>query len=140
MLQKDFAVKKDNACYAATPPLEALRLLIADLASRGGAERGKVRLMILDAKKAHLHAAAARELFIQLPAEAGGGYARLLRALYGTRDAPALWEAYAATQLEALGFRRGRANTCVYMHPQKKLRCLIHGDDFVFTGLPRDLE
>ena len=72
----------------------------------------EVKLMILDAKKAHLHAQAERDLYIQLPAEAGGGYARLLRSLYGTRDAPALWEAYATAQLQALGFCRGRANAC----------------------------
>ena len=64
-------------------------------------------MMVLDAKKAHLHAAAERELFIELPPEAGGGYARLLRSLYGARDAPALWEAFAARQLQGLGLQRG---------------------------------
>ncbi len=139
LVAKDFAAKRDDAFFAATPPLEALRLLISDMTSRGGKGEA-VRMMILDAKKAHLHAAAARELYVQLPEEAGGGYARLLRALYGTRNAPALWESFAAAQLEALGFRRGRANSCVYVHARRGLRCLIHGDDFVFTGLRRDLE
>ena len=96
--------------------------------------------MVLDAKKAHLHAWAERDLFIELPTEAGGGCARLIRSLYGTRDAPALWEAYAAVQLTALGFRRGRSNACVYWHPQRRLRCLVHGDDFVVTGAGRHLE
>ena len=62
--------------------------------------------MILDAKKAPLHAAMARELHVQLPAKAGGGFARLHRALYGTRDVPAVWEAYAASQLQSISARR----------------------------------
>ena len=96
-------------------------MLISDLMSevRSGAE--EVKLMILDAKKAHLHAWAERNLFVALPAEAGGGYARLVRSLYGTRDAPALWEAYAAAQLSALGFRRGRSNACAYFHGRRGL-------------------
>ena len=95
-----------------------------------------MKLMVLDAKKAHLHAKAERDLYVELPAEAGGGYARLIRSLYGTRDAPALWEAYAAAQLQALGFQRGRSNACVFFHPGRGLRCLVHGDDFVVTGSP----
>ena len=107
LVAKDFAFHRDDSFFAATPPFEALRMLISDMMSevKRGAE--EVKLMILDAKKAHLHAWAERDLFVALPAEAGGGYARLVRSLYGTRDAPTLWEAYAAAQLHALGFRRG---------------------------------
>ena len=45
---------------------------------------------------------AARPIFVDLPPErARPGYCcRLLRSLYGTRDAPQLWEEYAATALE----------------------------------------
>ena len=105
--------------------------------SRGAEE---VKLIVLDAKKAYLHAKAERDLFVALPAEAGGGYAQLVRSLYGTRDAPALWEAYAASQLTALGFQRGRSNACVYYHRRRGLRCLVHGDDFVATGPHERLE
>ena len=52
----------------------------------------------------------------------------------------ALWEAFAAAQLQALGFRRGRANSCVYARPGRGLRCLVHGDDFVSTGPHKQLE
>ena len=115
-------------------------MLISDMLSevKSGAE--EVKLMILDAKKAHLHAWAERDLYVALPEEAGGGYARLVRSLYGTRDAPALWEAYAASQLCALGFRRGRSNACVYCHRRRGLRCLVHGDDFVVAGRLEHLE
>ena len=115
-------------------------MLLSDMMS--GVSRGaeEVKLIVLDAKKAHLHAKAERDLFVALPAEAGGGYAQLVRSLYGMRDAPALWEAYAASQLTALGFQRGRSNACVYHHRRRELRCLVHGNDFVATGQQRHLE
>ena len=97
----------------------------------------ETKFMVLDAGKAQLHAAAERNLFIELPPEAGGGCARLLRPLCGTRDAPALWESFAAGQLQRLGFRRGHSNACVFAHSARGLRCLLHGDDFVFTGVAK---
>ena len=72
--------------------------------------------MLLDAKKAHLHAFAERELFIELPPERRrpGFCGKLVRSQHGTRDAPSLWERFAAAQLEALGFTRGRASPCTF--------------------------
>ena len=140
LVAKDFAVHRDDSFFAATPPLEALRMLISDMMTEVGSGAKEVKMMVLDAKKAHLHAWAERDLYVVLPEEAGGGCARLVRSLYGTRDAPALWEAYAAAQLCALGFQRGRSNACVYFHRRRGLRCLVHGDDFVATGLLEHLE
>ena len=49
-----------------------------------------IKVEVLDARKAHLHAYADRTVFTQLPPEeyAPGYCARLVRCLYGTRDAP----------------------------------------------------
>ena len=79
---------------------------------------------------------------MELPPEAGrpGYCAKLLRSLYGTRDAPRQWEAYLAAQLSALGFRRGRSNACAFYHPKLQVRCIVHGDDFAMTGTERDLQ
>jgi len=98
--------------------------------------------MLLDAKKARLHAFAEREIFIELPPERRrpGFCGRLVRSLYGTRDAPSLWERFAAAQLEALGFVRGRASPCAFSHPLRDLMIVIHGDDFVIAGHDADLE
>ena len=91
---------------------------------------------VLDARKAHLHAFADRTVFTQLPPEeAAPGYcARLVRCLYGTRDAPKRWEAFLAEQLVALGFDKGRASPCCYFHARLEVRAIVHGDDFVLTG------
>ena len=86
--------KKTGKCedfFAATPPLEALRLVLSRVASNRSHGRGGRKLLVIDARKAHLHALAERNLFVQLPPELAkpGICAKLRRCLYGTRDAPA---------------------------------------------------
>ena len=128
---------KEDAFFAATPPLEALRLVLSHVAT--GTDGRKI--MILDAKKAHLHAYAEREMFVELPPERRrpGFCGRLVRSLYGTRDAPSLWEKFAASQLEGLGFIRGLASSCVFRHASRDFVAVVHGDDFVFAGVDADL-
>ena len=133
---------KDDAFYAATPPLEALRLLLSHVATGRKGKVGGRKVMVLDAKKAHLHAFAEREVYIELPPERRrpGVCGRLVRSLYGTRDAPLLWERFAATQLKVMGFIRGSASSCVFRHVSRDLVVVVHGDDFVFAGVDADLE
>ena len=135
---KEIATYKSDDFFAATPPLEALRLLLSMAASSGR----DVKVEVLDARKAHLHAFADRTVFVQLPPEeAEPGYcARLVRCLYGTRDAPKRWEAFLAEQLIAMGFARGRASPCCYYHAALDVRCIVHGDDFVLTDSARALD
>ena len=38
-----------------------------------------------------------------------------------------------------MGFTRGNASTCCYQHTARDLRCIVHGDDFVFVGTEHDL-
>ena len=133
----EVAVHRSDQFFSATPPLEALRLLLSATASgRKDGRKGGRKLLFLDAKKAHLHAPCVREVYVQLPPERSspGRCCRLLRCLYGTRDAPKEWERYAAERLEAIGFRRGAACPVVFYHPGRDLRGVLHGDDFVFSG------
>ncbi len=129
---KEIATYKSDDFFAATLPLEALRLLLSMAASSGH----HIKVEVLDARKAHLHAFAKRTVFVQLPPEVGepGYCARLVRCLYGTRDAPKRWEAFLAEQLVAMGFTRGRASPCCYFNAALGVRCIVHGDDFVLTG------
>ncbi len=129
---KEIATYKSDDFFAATPPLESFRLLLS-LAASGPHD---IKIEVLDARKAHLHAFADRVVFTQLPPEvATPGYcARLVRCLYGTRDAPKRWEAFLAEQLVALGFTKGRASPCCFYHAELQVRCIVHGDDFVLSG------
>jgi hypothetical protein len=129
---KEIATYKSDDFFAATPPLEALRLLLSMAASSGH----DIKVEVLDARKAHLHAFAERTVFVKLPPEVDepGWCARLVRCLYGTRDAPKRWQAFLDEQLVALGFAKGRASPCCFFHAQLGVRCIVHGDDFVLSG------
>ena len=92
-----------------------MRLILSEAASRGLKGQG-LKVQLVDAKKAHLHAPAARPIFVTLtPERAKEGYCcRLKKCLYGTRDAPRQWEAYAAEVLIKAGFVRGKASAVCF--------------------------
>jgi hypothetical protein len=138
---KEYNVGVDPTLYAATPPLEALKLLLAQAA--GQRERG-THVMLSDVKRAYFNAKAQRELYVELPPEDVGfqeGYVgRLALALYGTRDAASLWQECLAQHLAEIGFVRGRSSPCVFFHAGRKLRTLVHGDDYASVGCVDELE
>jgi hypothetical protein len=82
-----------------------------------------------------------RDIFVNLPPEIRrpGFCGRLRRCLYGTRDASARWEAFLGSELKKHGFVQGVASACCFHHPSRDLRCMVHGDDFVFVGPDVDL-
>ena len=139
---KDIAFKKSDDFFAAMPPLEVLRMLISQAATGRTSGRGGKKILVIDAKKAHLHAVPDREIFVDLPPERRqpGMCGRLKRCLYGTRDAPARWEAFLAAELVGMGFIQGRASACCYRHATLDVQAMVHGDDFVFVATDADLD
>jgi len=135
---QEIARYKDESLFAATPPLEALRMLISDVATFRPVE---YKILMIDVRKAHLHAEAVREVYVHLPPEIRkpGMCARLKRCLYGTRDAASRWEALYTRRLEEMGFARGKASACVFYNKELDSRCVVHGDDFTFSGTDRAL-
>ena len=77
--------------FAATPPLEALKILLS-LAVTLGCNPHK-KLLFIDIKKAFFHALARRTVYVALPPEdSEPGMCGLLRkSMYGTRDAAQNW-------------------------------------------------
>ena len=63
---KEFNTGVDSSLYAATPPLEALKLLISSAASDS---LRSTHIMLSDVKRAYFHAAATRELYVEVPRE-----------------------------------------------------------------------
>ena len=110
-MAKEFATYKSAEFFAATPPLEALRMMISHAASGRNHGRGGRKLLVIDARKAHM---AGREVFVDVLPEqqVPGMCARLNRCFYGTRDAPARWEAFLAEQLALMGFTRVTSRSC----------------------------
>ena len=62
----------------------------------------------------------------------------LRRTLYGTHDAAYNWtQAYTTVLCEKLGFRKGESSPCSFVHLERGLNLVVHGDDFFIEG-PRD--
>ena len=83
--------------FAATPPLAATMALISFAASQGATGASAKRIMIVDVKKAFLYGKINRSVYIELPQEdpmsSSGLYVgKLVKAMYGTRDAPMVWQ------------------------------------------------
>jgi len=132
--------------FAATPPLEAKKMLFSMAVTEGigwkGSRRHGMKLDFIDVSCAYLHAKANRDVFIKLPAEDDeeGMCGKLDMSLYGTRDAAQNWEETYSTWLISLGFSRGRASPCVFYHHSRKIRIVVHGDDFTCLGYSDQLD
>ena len=129
--------------FAATPPLEALRMLVAMLAAKGGREHKK-RMLICDVSRAFFYAPVEKQIFVELPnedkCEGKDEVAELNYSLYGTRDAAANWHKAYSEHLVAIGFQQGKANPCLFHHQARGIRALVHGDDYVAVGESHQLE
>ena len=42
--------------------------------------------------------------------------------------------------MEEERFLTGKSSPCVFRHPERKLRVVIHGDDFTVLGFEKDLD
>ena len=141
MVAREINIHKREDLFAATPPLEALKLILSMTAS---GNKGEI-LMVNDVSRAFFHAKATRDVYVQLPDEdkaAGeeGMCGKLNYSMYGTRDAAQNWQEEFSQQLVSNGFTRGVASPCVFHHESRGIRTLVHGDDYVIVGMPRQLQ
>ena len=89
-----------------------------------------------------LHADAKRKVYIKLPDEdyEEGMCGLLKKSLYGTRDAAQNWGESCTEFMETQGFAKGKASPCCFYEPKRKLRCVVHGDDFTILGDRKHLD
>ena len=117
---REFNVGCDDALHAATPPLEAFRVVISHAAthSQGGA---RCSVMVDDMRRAYFYAKIQRDVYIELPQEDemhGKKLGKLKLCLYGTRDAAKGWQETLSVHLEIIGFLVSlitRAETCIVL-------------------------
>ena len=141
LVAQEINLQADESFYAATPPLEAKRILFSEFASRVPAENLKVSFV--DVKKAYFYGIPERTLYVRLPSELGlgkGVVGKLVRCMYGTRDAGAIWENCYTTCLTNLGFIQGASSPCCFLHPKWNVSLVVHGDDFTAVGTPESLD
>ena len=122
--------------FAATPPLEALRLLFAIHMTHSPSLETHI-LRFLDIKKAHLIPLIDREVFLRLPSEANvpeGFCAKLNYSLYGLRDAGKLFDSFMEGIFKELNFRVGVYAPSIFYDARTKTRIFKYGDDLVVSG------
>ena len=101
--------------------------------------------MVNDVSRAFFHAKAGREVYVQLVDDdkqpGDEDKCGLLNySMYGTRDAAQNWASEYAEMLVPVGFTQGKASPCVFYHKEKCIRTFVHGDDYVSTAMPKQLE
>eukprot|EP00971_Amphidinium_carterae_P352695 6492705-Amphidinium_carterae.2 len=125
--------------WSATPPYEALRFMVSLCMTPMEGEEEYV-LQFIDITRAHPHCVMKRDLWIQLPSEdpcssEQGVCGKLLRSLYGTRDAGQNFELLVQeTMVSKLGYTQGVWTPCVYHHRERELQTFVYGDNFVTRG------
>ena len=73
------------------------------------------------------------------PRSGEGNVGVLRKAMYGTRDAPAVWQRLVKKVMTELGFSASRTSACVYVHRARGLRVVVLVDDFLVTGPKSEL-
>ena len=141
LVAKEFNTCAQEGLFAATPPLEALRLLMSEAATEGAGDKAPKVVMLNDVARAFFEAPMRRMVCVELPAEALGeneagadvvGFLEL--SLYGTRDAAANFQREVKEFMLRQGFVQSQYSPQVYYHPVHGLKTLVHGDDFVTVG------
>ena len=143
LVGKEFKTTHDDALFASTPPLEALRCILSRAATVD--EKGQCReIMINDVSRAYFYAEATRCMYIEIPQEDPlydpNMLGRLRLCLYGTRDAALNWQQVLSDHLTEAGFKRGIGHPAVFHHPGKDIWTLVHGDDYCSAGSESSLD
>merc|ERR1712079_981400 len=111
LVAKDYNTEEKPELFAGTPPLEALRIICSEAATKGIEDKV---IMVNDVSRAFFYAKAIRPAWIELPAEdyneedeAEDHVGLLEMSLYGTRDAAQNWQTTVEEHLKSLGFKQG---------------------------------
>ena len=134
---QEFAVGDPRTdLFASTPPLVLARIIVNAAWPRARSWSS----MALDVSCAFLYVKVSREIYIEeLPSEdllAGDGnfVGRLRKTLYGTRDAPQLWQRELETTLNGLGFKGSRLDPGFFYHDGQNVALVSHVDDRLIGG------
>ena len=143
----EFATEKRDDLFAATPPLESLRMILSICASNQSSKSKDDNFIIMsnDVSRAYFYAPTTRPIYIAIPKEDWepgdeGKVAKLNLSLYGTRDAARNWAEKFTSVMVKMGFVRGMASPCNFHHPGRNISTTVHGDDFTSTGREGELK
>jgi len=125
LVAQEFAGKEErDDLFAATPPLSATKYILSEVASRSCSRTNSWRAMVLDVKRAFLYGYIEEDIYIELPPEdpmyGTGQVGKLIKAMYGTRAAPLVWQKVVRDVMKSLGFKMNPIFPCVYFHPERR--------------------
>ena len=99
LVAKEIKHWHDQDLFAATPPLEAKKLLMSlamteNVGFHRGQESSGMKLDFIDVRRAYFYAPSRRSVYVDLPDEDNeeGMCGKLCKSMYGTRDAAQNWE------------------------------------------------
>ena len=112
----------EHASFSAMPPLEALKILLSLMVTLKVSRKSRkpLKLRLIDISRAHFYRKAQRDVYVTLPKgdQTPGMVGKLLRSMYGTRDAANIWQQdYTAALLRA-GFKRCPAWPAIFYHEE----------------------
>ena len=88
----------------------------------------KLHFHHLDVDTAFLNGTLQEEIYMRLPQGIGlnsGKFVRLLRSIYGLKQASRVWNELLDTELGKLGFKRITADYCIYVYHKGKEICFL---------------
>ena len=143
LVGREFADKGNrDDLFAGTPPLVTIRLLLSLLAKRAFDEED-IGGMVIDVQGAFLYGKTKRNVYIWLPSEDPnsklGLMGKLDKAMYGTRDAPQVWQEEVRGTMKSLGFKECVTQPGIYHHEERGLQVVSHVDDFLCVGPKQSL-
>ena len=116
LVAQEINMDKREDLFAATPPLEAKKMLLSwavteDIGYKEGLREHGMKVDFIDVRRAYFHARARRKVFVKLPEEdhEEGMCGMLIKAMYGTRDAAQNWEFEYVDFMGKIGFSKSRA-------------------------------
>ena len=138
----------EDAIFAPTPPLEALRSVLSlattDFAGRPEHVRDptserRTQVSAVDIARAYFNASTDEDkpTYVALPAEDGDHQQKcglLKKHMYGTRAAADGWQQEYSGFLRSIGFVQGTACPCLFVDAKRGLALSVHGDDFTTIG------
>ena len=65
---------------------------------------------------------------------------QLLKSMYGTQDAPAVFQENYTELLAGGGFHVGKSNIAIFYSGEHDARVLVHGDDFAYLVMNSQLQ
>lgn len=119
--------------YAPVVNASTVRLLFAVAAERD------YELDQMDAVTAFLNASLDEQIYMRVPQgydAPAGSVLRLVKSIYGLRQAPLCWNQMLGKWLLSQGLQQSKADSCLYFQPGK-LWVVVWVDDFLVMGVDR---